>query len=410
VTAPNDLGDAPVNQFGSGRNLAVADPNHQVFVQPNNDTLYSMAHLDLTRPVVLHVPKVPNHRYYVMQFLDPYTNVFAYVGTRTTGDGPGNYLVVRPHWRGNSRSMRVIHSPYRMAWIAGRTVVDGPADLPAVHRVQNGYRIIPFANFLKQGLRWRPTLPKRPRLQHANITEPKGLAFFDKLGDALKASPPPSRDAKMLAELRTIGIGPGLHPSTEKLSAPLKAGLAAAANGGYDYVFNMRTTYAALSAVQHHGWFVPPSDTGYFDTDYQWRAIVALFGLAANRPAEAVYTIGVADQLAQKLDGSHSYVIHFAAGQLPPAKYFWSLTMYDAKFYLVPNSIHRYALGNRSKSLHYNGDGSLDIYLSHTAPAGHVDNWLPTPASGNFQVTMRMYGPKPNVLNDTYTYPAIQRQ
>jgi len=411
VTVPNDLSDAPINQFGSAKYLATATAGAQVFVQPNNDTLYSMAHLNLaSQPLVLATPAVPNHRYYVLQFLDPYTNVFHYVGTRTTGDAAGRYLIAGPRWRGVvPRGLTLIRSPYNLAWIAGRTLVYGPGDLTEVHRIQQGYKLVPLGAYQRVGLAWTAPRPAMIRTQHVNVQEPTGLAFFDKLGDVLKASPPPAADKPILTELRSIGIGPGLHPSQEALSAPVKHGLIAAANGGHDYVSNARTTFAASSAIQHHGWFVPFADTGDFGTDYVWRAMVALFGLAANRPVEAVYTIGVTDQYLQKLDGSHSYVIHFAANALPPARYFWSLTMYDANFFLVPNALGRYALGNRSTSLKYNADGSLDLYLSHPVPQGHAGNWLPAPASGNFEVTLRMYGPSSSVLNDTYTYPSIQR-
>jgi hypothetical protein len=110
----------------------------------------------------------------------------------------------------------------------------------------------------------------------------------------------------------------------EHLSAPVLQGLTAAGNNGHAYMYTLRTIYVAQTALQHHGWFVPFADTGQFGTDYPYRALVAVFGLAANRPQEAVYTIGVTDQADQPLDGGHTYRIHFPAGQLPPARYFWS--------------------------------------------------------------------------------------
>jgi hypothetical protein len=406
VTVPNSLSDAPVNQFGSARQLATA--TNQVFVQPNNDTLYTMGHLNLSAgPLVMHVPAVPGGRYYTMEFLDPYTNVFAYVGTRTTGDGAGNYLVVGPAWNGKvPRGMHEIRSPYDLAWIAGRTLSGGASDLPAVHRIQNGYRLIPLRGFLKRGLRWKPARPRKIVATHTTVAIPAGLAFFDQLGTVLAASPPPARDAAILGELRTVGIGPGRHPSEEGLSAPVLAGLAAAADGGYSYVSEARTVYGAESALEHGGWFVPSADTGNFGTDYEYRAIIAVFGLAANEPAEAMYIIGALDSTDQALNGADDYVIRFPAGQLPPARYFWSLTLYNAGFYLVPNAIDRYALGNRSP-LVYNSDGSLDIYVQHTPPAGHLANWLPSPASGAFEITLRMYGPDASALAGHYKYPPI---
>jgi hypothetical protein len=406
VTVPNSQSDAPVNQLGSARKLA--DASQQVIVQPNNDTLYTMGHLDLTGgPLVLHVPALPNHRYYSFEFLDPYTNVFAYVGTRTTGDGAGNYLITGPRFKGHvPAGMRRISSPYARAWAVGRTLVYGAADLPIVHRIQDGYRLIPLVQFLRHGLSWRPPRPHRIVTKHRSIKEPTGVAFFDALGDALAQNPPPARDAPLLRELATVGIGPGRHPSGEHLSAATLSALNAAVAAGPGDVTALRLTVATPSVLKNNGWFVPPPDIADYGTDYQLRGVVALFGIAANRPAEAMYIVGATDPTHAFLKGTNTYKVHFAAGHLPPARYFWSLTMYNQAFFLVANSINRYEIGNRSPGLRYNRDGSLDIYIQRTPPAGHQSNWLPSP-SGQFQVTLRLYGPLPIALNRAYVYPPI---
>jgi hypothetical protein len=167
-------------------------------------------------------------------------------------------------------------------------------------------------------------------------------------------------------------------------------------------------TVAASSVLKNNGWFVPPPDIADYGTDYQLRGVVALFGLAANRPAEAMYIVGATDPMHNFLNGAQKYKIHFAAGHLPPARYFWSLTMYNQAFFLVANSINRYEIGNRSPGLRYNPDGSLDIYVQRTPPAGHQSNWLPSPAE-QFQVTLRLYGPLGAALNRVYVYPPIAR-
>jgi hypothetical protein len=233
------------------------------------------------------------------------------------------------------------------------------------------------------------------------------VAFFDALGDALAQSPPPARDAPILRELATVGIGPGRHPSREHLSATTLAALSNAVAGGPQQITALRTTVAASSVVANDGWFVPPPDIASYGTDYQLRGVVALFGIAANRPAEAMYIVGALDSTHAFLNGANKYRIHFAAGHLPPARYFWSVTMYNQSFFLVPNQINRYEIGNRSPGLHYNADGSLDIYLQSTAPVGHQSNWLPSPAGRQFEVTLRLYGPRPTALRRTYVYPPI---
>ncbi len=409
VTVPNTLSDAPVNQFGHARQLASA--SRQVFVQPNLDTLYSMAHLDLSRgPLVLHVAAVPNHRYYEIQFLDPYTNVFHYVGTRSSGDGAGTYVITGPSFGGRlPHGLRHISSEYEHVWLCGRTAVYGPHDLGEVHRIQDGFRLVPLNQYRRHGLSWRAPRPGRIITKHTAYVIPTGLAFFDALGTALGENPPPAADAPILRELRTVGIGPGLHPSSEKLSAAIRAGLTTAADAGPSTIFALRPIVGAKSALAHDGWFVPPADTGAYGSNYKWRAVVAVNGLAANRPAEAIYTIGTLDTTHAFLVGGHSYVIHFAAGQLPPARYFWSLTIYDQNFYLVHNAINRYSLGEYTAGLKRNPDGSLDFYLQPTAPVAHESNWLPTPANGKFEATLRIYGPLPIALNGSYVYPPITR-
>jgi hypothetical protein len=409
VARPDAESDAPLNRFGSARRLAT--PSNHVIVQPNNDTLYTMAHVDLSGgPLVLHVPAAARHRYYSFEFMDPYTNVFAYIGTRTTGDGPGTFLVTGPSFHGAvPREMRRIRSPYARAWIVGRTLVLGPYDLAAAHRVQNGYRLLPLSQYLRHGLNWMPPPPRRVIRKPLKLNEPRGLAFFDALGTALAQNRPPARDATILRELRTVGVGPGLHPSREHLSTTVLTALQTAADQGPSYVESLRTKVATKSVAATSGWFVPPPDTGDYGTNYSWRAVVALAGLAANRPAEAMYIVGATDSKLAFLNGADRYVVRFPGGQLPPARYFWSLTMYNQSFYLVPNPLHRYEIGNRTPGLKYDHDGALDIYIQHAPPAGHRSNWLPAPATGNFEVTLRLYGPLPTALKRTYRYPPITR-
>ncbi len=407
VTVPNAYGDSPFNQLSNERHLTGAA--HQPNVQINNDTLYTYSHLDLSRgPLVLHIPRIPGHRYFVMQFLDPYTNDFAYVGTRTTGDGGGNWAITGPRFHGRlPAGIKRIRSRYNLVWLSGRTLVYGKSDLPAVHKVQDGYKLIPLKDFERYGLNWVPPRPKRIIKAARKATLPTGIAFFDQLGTALAKSPPPERDAPILREMATMGIGPGRQPSKENLSPGVLAGLTSAADNGLATVNTLRLKAALANGAQHNGWFVPPPDTGRYGTDYSLRSIIAVNGIGANIPREAMYVIGFETPASGLVTGDHHYVIHFAAHQLPPARYFWSLTMYNYAFYLIPNPINRYSIGNRTPGVRYNADGSLDIYIQSTPPAGHASNWLPCPSSGQFEMTLRMYGPRTNALDGTYHYPAI---
>jgi hypothetical protein len=409
VTVPNALSDAPINQLGSARNLATVA--HQVFVAPNLDTLYSMAHVDLSKTaLVLHVPAVSGGRYYSFEFLDPYTNVFHYVGTRTTGNTAGSYAIVGPKFHGKlPAGLHRITSTYQHIWLVGRTQVRGPSDLPATHKVQNGYKLIPLKAFERVGLSYTPPRPKTVITTHTTAKLPTGLAFFDALGTALKQNPAPARDHAILHEMATAGIGPGLHPSTEHLPAATLAGLESAAAGGSATIFSIRTGIVLPSEAKHHGWYVAPSDIGNFGTDYNLRSIVAVYGIAANIPVEAMYPIGSFDNTGALLNGANKYVIHIPAAGFPPAKYFWSFTAYNQDLFLIPNPINRYTINQFTPGVKYDADRSLDIYVQSTPPAGHKSNWLPSTSAGQFEVILRMYGPKHSALNNTYQYPPITK-
>ena len=137
------------------------------------------------------------------------------------------------------------------------------------------------------------------------------------------------------------------------------------------------------------------------------RAAFARILPAVNVAQEAAYWTTTRDGAGQTLRGQHEYVLHFPPGQLPPNDAFWSLTMTDVAGFMVKSPINRYSLGSRS-GLVPNADGSIDMYLQRTAPAGHEANWLPAPA-GNFKLMLRAYLPGRAILDGEYHVPPVTR-
>jgi hypothetical protein len=135
------------------------------------------------------------------------------------------------------------------------------------------------------------------------------------------------------------------------------------------------------------------------------RAACAQHLPAVNLPDEAVYYTTTVDGAGQTLTGAHDYIVHFPPGGLPPNHAFWSLTMTIAPGYLVANPINRYSLGDRS-GLVPNSDGSIDLYIQETAPAGHEANWLPAPR-GDFMLYLRVYQPGAAILSGAYHVPPV---
>ena len=138
------------------------------------------------------------------------------------------------------------------------------------------------------------------------------------------------------------------------------------------------------------------------------RAMTARVAVGANPAEDAVYMSNSTDAGGQPLNGSMRYRMHFAASQLPPVLAFWSVTGYDKEGYFIANSINRYAIGDRDK-LKFNSDGSLDLYIQAQDPGpDSQSNWLPSGA-GPFNLTLRLYWPKPSILDGSWQPPAVER-
>ena len=155
-----------------------------------------------------------------------------------------------------------------------------------------------------------------------------------------------------------------------------------------------------------NGW-TSESNNAAFGTDYIHRMGAVKAYPYANKRNETVYFYTANDSKLQQLVGKSSYEVTFPKGQLPPAKGFWSLTVYNPEHFFYPNALKRYALGTKNKSLKYNDDGSLTLYLGNKSPGKEKEsNWLPAPA-GNFSIWIRAYWPDQAILDGTWKPPAV---
>jgi hypothetical protein len=403
-----EVGRAPANQFNDSHEFP--DPSFTDVVSPNADTLYSMAWLDLSKgPIVLDLPDVGN-RYYIMQMMDAWTNVFASPGTRTTGNREGRYAIVGPSWRGRlPEGVHEIASPTSMVWIIGRTQTNGKADYEAVRAIKQQYRLIPLSAW---GQDYAPpaevAVDPAVDIRTAPVEQVARLdasAFFSRLTALMKANPPAPADQPMIDKLARLGIIPGRDFPPADLAPAISGGLSAGVQAA-------RTSMAAeaesLNRVPKvNGWSIS-RNVGRYGTDYPQRAMIALVGLGANLPEDAIYPMTAVDSDGQPLNGAHKYVIRFSRGQLPPARAFWSLTMYNARRFFVANPINRYAIGDRDR-LKFADDGSLTLYLQHASPgADNESNWLPAP-EGDFHLILRIYWPQPQALSGAWVLPPVAR-
>jgi hypothetical protein len=405
VDVSNGTGFGPVNQFNHVRKLN--DPNSKTVVAPGANGLSSIAWLDLAaEPQVLHVPVVTDH-YFVLALLDPYTEDLRNLGS--AHDTPaGDYVICGPgqHDAPLPAGTQRIAVEYTRIWVIGSTQLKGPDDVANVNKIQDGYTLTPLS---KYGSDYRPPVPAQPNTTVKTYDMPSGLEYLDTLGQLLQQFPPPAADKDQLAAFATVGVGPGMTPSLNgRLSEDTLRGLQDAVAAGPAQIKTDMAAAFQTSAKKHNGYFL--GGFGAYGTDYKLRAVVSMMGLGAFTSDVTVFAMTLTDGSGQPLAGSTSYVLHVP--QAPPAAEGWSLTVYDTKGALIPNSLDRYQFSNAS-ALAENADGSIDIYIQATQPtdASHVDNWLPVAAGQGFEVIWRLLAPEPDsidgILDDSGWQPPV---
>ena len=395
---------APVNRLANAQNLANAGADQ--VVAPNVDTLYSLGQFDLEKPVVLQVPKMKD-RYWVFEFVEPWTNVVGYVGQRLNGGSGGTWAL---EWDGAPagklpRGVKRFKSSARRLWVIGRVLVKGKGDTSRARGLMSRFRTGTLADY-KAGKRLaRPVAGIQEREKGG---PPGGLEFIRRLNAQMAVDPPPEQEDKAILErLAPAGVGIGRSPDT--LPADVQARLAA----GVDAAFAALPVESRLPILQEAlaggGWYTPKSSIGDYGTDYPFRARVALVGLGANTPVESVYPVALATPTGETFNGANRYRMVFRRGQLPPTRAFWSLTMYDSDGYLVANPQDIYAVGDSHPPLRKQPDGSVVVVIQAEKPTEKNVNWLPAPAGRGFRLNLRLYMPTKAILDGRWKPPGVNK-
>lgn len=404
---------APFNHFSHAETLAGPE---DTFVTINNDTVYSMAQLDLSGgPVYFEVPKTGN-RYFVFQCIDAWTNNFAYIGTRSIGKEGGKFLFLPPHSEAvDSGDAQVIQCPTTMISILGRWACEGEEDLPAVLALQKETRLAPLVG--------NTEVKKRLILSEV----PESLLFWEKLRVYLQAFPDSAIFQPIQKEIESLGLweaeSPYVNPSAELLEA-LVAGQSEGQAYLKDYLlngkidmqngwqlaynaFDYNTEFFDFGTLKSDQWVMPTRTSEEIDAVWRQRSASALGGLWGNHGYEACYASVYVDSKGELLMGENTYQITLQPE--PPVEAFWSITMYDVpNYYLVANESQRYSIGDRTKGLVYQEDGSLVLTMSATPPTTDEGkaNWLPAP-KGQFRPILRMYLPTDEITSQTYVIPPL---
>lgn len=386
------------------------DASFRDVTAPNADTLYTTAFVDVGKePWVLSIPDMKG-RYALFPMLDGWTTVFQVPGKRTSGTNAQTYAITGPGWKGTLPSgVREYKSPTSIVWLLGRIYCTGtPEDYKAVHELQDQCKLVPLSSYGKPYTppdgKVDPSIDMKTAVRD-QVNRMDAKDYFSLLAQLLKTNPPAAADAPALARFAKIGLVPGKDFDTGKLNADFVKRIPEV---GFDRIMAQFKLNKEVKDV--NGWGFT-TKTGIYGTDYPMRALVTAIGLGANRPQDAVYPTSLKDSEERAYEGSNKYVMHFPKGHLPPVQGFWSLTMYNDKYFFVSNPINRYSISARQK-LKSNPDGSIDLYIQKDSPgADKESNWLPAPA-GKFVLMLRMYWPNersPSIINGSWTIPAVKK-
>jgi hypothetical protein len=385
----------------------VFTPDDSAFVTPNSDTPYTFLSLDLrAEPIVLTVPPVEKNRYWVFQMMDLYTFNFDYLGTRTTGNNGGTFLIVGPRWKGTvpAGMTKVVRPETEFINVVGRTQLFNSADLDKVKKIQAGYKAQPLSALLGQpappavpAIHWIPPVPP---------TQMKiSLQFFNVMNLLLEFCPVDPSETALRAGFAGIGVSPGETIDVASLSPETKAALEGGMADGQKEIDDRR----ASSGGDISNFF---GTRAFLHNDYVARATGAQMGIGANSKEEALYPLYEKDSNGGPLDASQArYTLHFAKGDFPPVNAFWSLTMYNLpQQLLVKNPINRYLINSPMlPNLKLDSEGGLTIYIQADSPGKENEaNWLPAPKAP-FMLAMRYYLPKPELIQGTWKSPAVVR-
>ena len=419
MTAAPSSGEyaAPINQFHRLRGFV--DPDFKNVVRISWNSLWSTAFVDLdAEPVVFSYPAT-NGRYLVAQIMDMWTDNFASIGTRTTGKESGHCLIAGPRWHGTPPTgIEAVHRcGTRYAWVLVQIAAADSRDFPEVHALQDDLTITPLSA-------WETGYTPPAEVSVDPAADPTatpfdqvrlmdGPTFFQRLAAALKDNPPRPADRPMLRRLKMIGPDPWQDFNSDRVDPATAKGLTRAARKVWGML-----EWAPYQMKTVNGWLLP-LNLGRYGTDYNTRAFVAYVGLGALWCDDAVYPSAFVDSDGKPLDGARAYELHFEKdGLFPSHSGVWSISAYRENFY-VHNPIERYGITS-GMPLHYDPDGSLDVYIQARSPGPDREaNWLPCPPGGPFNVTVRVYQPKQEMLDGpaenhlvvragTYQIPPIQ--
>ena len=393
-------------------------PEDKAVVTPNSDTPYCMFWVDLRQePVVIFVPEMEPERFYHFQLIDLYTHNFAYIGTLTTGNGSGKYLIAGPGWKGQKPEgiNKVINCETDIFFVVVRTQLFNPEDIDNVKKIQDAYDLKGLSAYLG-----KEAPPAAPKIDFPEWKEGEqfNVGAFTYIDFMLSLITPVDEEKELMKRFAKIGLGTDERFDINRFSPEIKQALEQGVKEGFKELetFIEREAKDPLASAKIFGtreFLTKSAAANYGLTNfYILRAVAAHMGLYGNSGAEATYPTYLVDSDGAPLNASeNNYTLTFQKEELPPVKAFWSLTMYDGKTQLfIHNPLNRYLLNSAMMDQFVKEKGgSIIFYIQKDSPGKDKEaNWLPAP-DGPFYMVIRLYGPEADTLEGKWMPPKVEK-
>ncbi len=377
-----------------------------LFLTANADTVYAMTWIDLSKgPVVIEGP--PNSLGVVDDFWFRYV---ADVGNAGPDKGKGGkFLFLPPGYTGKvPKGYFVFKSrTFGNAFFTRGFLVNGDPG-PAVESFHKTMRTYP----LSEAANPHPAKFVDLSGKAFNTVGSNTYSFYEDVNEVVQEEPADSEDPELLGQLLAIGIQKGKPFAPDERMKKILTDSVAVGNATARAI-EFRSRAKEISYYAGKAWFTPFQGGSYLFLSDSARLLEArsmfFYAYTGVTPAMALKMVGVGSQYAvaavdsgsNYLQGEKNYKLNIPAN--PPAKNFWSITVYDAQTRSMLRTDQQFpSKGSGRPGIQQSADGSYDLYFGPAAPAGKESNWIQTvPGRGWFTI-LRLYGPLEPWFNKTW--------
>lgn len=389
-------------------NFAILQSNAAVKAQNNEHLIYSKAYLDLKNGALLFTLPVGTLKYYSLTFTDAFSNTVEVFSSLKNPTKEKSILLVGPEWKGTLPKgvKKVIKSPTNLAWVEGQMSVLDKLEMAEVKKILGSIQITELDKSANaKAWKERHVFPKLKTIE--NPTEQAlamdWKAYFAYMSLMLKENPIPENQKKYVADFEDLGINPGKEFEDAKVSNKKQKGIK---QGFADAVELLKMEAPRQEDYNKNGWSYNVGE-GKWGTKYTKNAASAYNGFNQTAPEEVMKYKTQVDDKKERVSGGQKYKMTFKKASLPQTKAFWTINVLQTNKQVFENTKGKYGIGNKSKGLKYNKDGSLTLYFQAEIPKGLEANWVPIPAE-NFELVFKVYAPGELVLSGEWAPPAVE--